>query len=84
MTCIGWGGAFKPYQVDKPDHFLFNTPHELGLEQGDTFGFINANTGAVGHEFDVRLSTLQRATADPAIKQLAEPKGIVTMASSED
>ncbi|MAI34612.1 MAG: hypothetical protein CBE00_10155 [Planctomycetaceae bacterium TMED240] len=36
------------------------------------------------HEFDVRLSTLQRATADPAIKQLSEPEGIVTVASSGD
>ena len=84
LTCIGWGGAFKPYQVDEPNHFLFNTPHRLGLKKGDTFGFINPNTGAVGHEFDVRLSTLQRATADPAIKQLVEPKGIVTVASSND
>ena len=84
LTCIGWGGAFKPYQVDKPDHFLFNTPHRVGLKKGETFGFINSTTGAVGHEFDVRLSTLQRATADPAIKQLAEPKGIVTVASSDD
>ncbi len=84
LTCIGWGGAFKPYQVNEPDHFLFNTPHRVGLKKGDTFGFINPKTGAVGHEFDVRLSTLQRATADPAIKQLAEPEGIVTVASSGD
>jgi len=84
LTCIGWGGAFKPYQVDEPNHFLFNTPHRVGLKKGDTFGFINSKTGAVGHEFDVRLSTLQRATADPAIKRLAEPKGIVTVASSDD
>lgn len=84
LTCIGWGGAFKPYQVNEPNHFLFNTPHRVGLKKGDTFGFINSNTGAVGHEFDVRLSTLQRATADPAIKQLAEPKGMVTVASSDD
>ena len=84
LTCIGWGGAFKPYQVDKPEHFLFNQPHKVGLKKGDQFGFIDQKTGAVGHEFDVRLSTLQRATADPAIKKLIEPKGIVTVASSED
>ena len=84
LTCIGWGGAFKPYQVNQPNHFLFNTPNRVGLKEGDTFGFINSKTGAVGHEFDVRLSTLQRATADPAIKQLAEPEGIVTVASSDD
>lgn len=84
LTCIGWGGAFKPYRVDQPDHFLFNEPHQLGLKKGDAFGFINPGTGAVGHEFDVRLSTLQRATADPAVKGLVEPDGIVTVASSHD
>ncbi len=84
LTCIGWGGAFKPYRVDQPDHFLFNRPHEVGLKKGDTFGFISKGVGAVGHEFDVRLSTLQRATADSAIKKLVEPKGIVTVASSND
>lgn len=84
LTCIGWGGAFKPYQVDQPDHFLFNTPHQVGLKKGDAFGFISKGVGAVGHEFDVRLSTLQRATADSAIKGLVEPQGIVTVASSND
>ncbi|MDV6032369.1 MAG: c-type cytochrome [Phycisphaera sp. RhM] len=84
LTCIGWGGAFKPYQVDQPEHFLFNTPHQVGLKKGDAFGFISKDMGAVGHEFDVRLSTLQRATADSAIKGLVEPKGIVTVASSND
>ncbi len=84
LTCIGWGGAFKPYRVDRPDHFLFNQPHQLGLQKGDTFGFVSNDVGAVGHEFDVRLSTLQRATADPVINGLVEPKGIVTVASSHD
>ena len=82
LTCIGWGQDFEPYRVDQPDHFLFNEPHKIGLKQGDTFGFISENTGAVGHEFDVRLSTLQRATADPVINGLVEPDGIVTVASS--
>ena len=84
LTCIGWGGAFKPYQVDQPEHFLFNKPHQVGLKKGDTFGIIREGVGAVGHEFDVRLSTLQRATADSAIKGLVEPKGMVTVASSND
>ena len=39
----------------------------------------------IGHEFDVRLSTLQREpTEDSAIKGLVEPEGIVTIASSND
>ena len=66
------------------NHFLFNHPHQLGVKKGDTFGFISEGTGAVGHEFDVRLSTLQRATADSVIKGLVEPKGITTVASSHD
>ena len=84
LTCIGWGQAFTPYRVDLPDHFLFNQPHQVGLKKGDAFGFIDKDIGAVGHEYDVRLSTLQRATADSAIKSLAEPRGIVTVASSND
>ncbi len=83
LTCIGWGGAFQPYQVEKSDHFLFNEPHLIDLKAGETFGYIDEKTGAVGHEFDVRLSTLQRATADPVIKGLVEPEGIVTIASGQ-
>ncbi len=82
LTCIGWGGAFQPYRVDLPEHFLFNQPHKIGLKQGETFGYVTDEIGAVGHEFDVRLSTLQRATLDPAIAGLVEPEGIVTVASS--
>ena len=82
LTCIGWGTAFKPYTVDQPDHFLFNHPHATGLKKGDTFGFISDDVGAVGHEFDVRLSTLQRATNDPVMEGLVEPEGIITVARS--
>nr|WP_161501429.1 PVC-type heme-binding CxxCH protein [Rhodopirellula sp. SM50] len=84
LTCIGWGGAFKPYQVEQPDHFLFQHPYPVGLRKGETFGWISQDVGAVGHEFDVRLSTLQRATADSAVKDLVEPSGITTIASSND
>ncbi len=85
LTCLGWsGGNFKPYQVDLPDHFLFRGPHELDLNQGDTFGFTSTGMGAVGHEYDVRLSTILRATQDPARKGLVEPEGITTLARSHD
>lgn len=83
LTCIGWGGAFQPYQVEMADHFLFQKPHRIKLKKGETFGYIDEKTGAVGHEFDVRLSTLQRATEDPVIKGLVEPEGITTIASSQ-
>jgi hypothetical protein len=85
LTCIGWSGAnFKPYQVDLPDHFLFKGPHPLNLNKGDTFGFTSTGMGAVGHEYDVRLSTILRATKDPARKGLVKPEGITTLASSQD
>jgi len=85
LTCAGWGGLnFKPYHADLPDHFLFNKPHKIDLKEGGPFGFVNKSIGAVGHEYDVRLSTLLRATRNPALKGLAEPKGIVTIASSQD
>ncbi len=85
LTCIGWGGGnFGHYQVDLPDHFLFNEPHKIGLQKGDAFGFANRNMGAVGHEYDVRLSTLLRATKDPVQGGLVEPEGITTLARSHD
>ena len=84
LECIGWGGAnFANYQVDAPDHFLFNTPNPIDLKRGDPFGFTNTNKGAVGHEYDVRLSTLLRATKNPVLKGLIEPEGIFTIASSQ-
>ena len=84
LECIGWGGAnFANYQADLPDHFLFNQPHKIELKKGDSFGFTNNKKGAVGHEYDVRLSTLLRATKNPVLKGLVEPKGIVTIASSQ-
>jgi N,N-dimethylformamidase len=84
LECIGWGGGnFANYQVDVPDHFLFAQPHKTGLKKGDPFGFTKGKTGAVGHEYDVRLSTLLRATKNPALKGLVEPEGIVTIASSQ-
>ena len=83
LECIGWGGGnFAHYQVDVPEHFLFNKPHKIELKKGDPFGFTNTKKGAVGHEYDVRLSTLLRATKNPALKGLVEPEGIVTIASS--
>ena len=83
LECIGWGGGnFAHYQVDVPEHFLFNKPHKIELKKGDPFGFTNSKKGAVGHEYDVRLSTLLRATKNLALKGLVEPEGIVTIASS--
>ena len=78
------GGGFKPYKIDLPDHFLFNGPHKIDLGNGEEFGFVNEKIGAVGHEYDVRLSTILDATKNPKVGGLVEPKGIVTVASSHD
>ena len=84
LECIGWGGGnFANYQVDLSDHFLFKKPYGIDLKKGEPFGFTNTKKGAVGHEYDVRLSTLLRATNNPALKGLVEPEGIVTIASSQ-
>jgi len=85
LECIGWsGGKFKPYQVDLPDHFLFNEPNKVEPKNGVAFGFVTDQLGAVGHEYDVRLSTLLKTTPNPALPGLVEPEGIVTIASSRD
>ena len=85
LTCIGWGGgSFKPYEVDLPDHFLFNKPHKVGLKQGEAFGFTHGKNGSVGHEYDVRLSTILKATDKPALEGLVEPAGITTLARAHD
>ncbi|MGI9244621.1 MAG: N,N-dimethylformamidase beta subunit family domain-containing protein, partial [Verrucomicrobiales bacterium] len=85
LTCIGWGGGkFGHYKVDAPDHFLFNGPHEIDLDEGAAFGFATETMGAVGHEYDVRLSTLLRATENPVLDGLVEPQGITTLARSHD
>lgn len=85
LTCSGWSGSnFKPYRADLPDHFLFQKPHKIEIKKGDAFGFVTDKLGAVGHEYDVRLSTLLAATPNPAVKGLVEPEGIVTLASSHD
>ena len=85
LECIGWGGGnFAHYQMDLPDHFLFNEPNKIELKKGEAFGFATKTMGAVGHEYDVRLSTLLRATENPALKGLVEPEGITTLARSHD
>lgn len=85
LSCIGWGGGkFGHYRVDQPDHFLFKGPSQITMQKGEPFGFANESMGAVGHEYDVRLSTLLRATKNPMLKGLVEPEGITTLARSHE
>ena len=94
LETFGWKSGsdqFKSYTVDHPEHFLFNTPHKTELAQGELMGEPNEELGflgAVGHEYDVRLSTLQTLTPSeklpPHFENLQEPTGMVSLARCYD
>jgi hypothetical protein len=87
LDTVGWWdtgpGQFGVYETALPDHFLFAN---LGLAKGDKFGSgpEGKEPRAVGHEADVRLSTLLRVTTEappPGAKLPGEePAGIQTLA----
>lgn len=85
---VGWafGNAedFGVYKVTDPDHFLFNYPHRLGLKKGDTFGHGPGGVlpRAVGHEWDLRLTTIAKMTKEVPEGEAfpVEPEGIRTIA----
>lgn len=65
LDTAGWAFAtaadFGVYRVEKADHFLFTTPHQVGLTHGATFG--HGPQGelprAIGHEWDLSTKTLK-------------------------
>jgi hypothetical protein len=76
LETLGWNNQnsaeqFGPYQVDRPDHFLFRWPLPVDVQEGDPIG--QGSDGGLplanGHEIDVRLSTLQ------ALQELPPPSG---------
>src|SRR5262245_45586250 len=69
-------GAFGTYDVTDPGHFLF---HGLGVTAGQEFSI-----KMVGHESDVRLSTLEALRTKPlppGATDPIEPPGITTLAT---
>src|SRR5687768_9812147 len=73
LETLGWNSPgkaenFGHYTVENPDHFLFNRPERLGLKKGDHFGQgpEGALPLAIGHEFDIRPSTLARLQEQPS------------------
>jgi hypothetical protein len=76
------------YKVEIPDHFLYNTPEKVGLGKGDCFGGEKdpaSGPKSVGHETDVRLSTLvnrfTKGEPPPGANIIPqEPEGIITLA----
>ena len=84
LDCCGWAGVDGVYHADRPDHFLFTRPENAGLARNETFGHAGGGKYpmAVGHEWDVRLSTLARLTrrVPPGGELPEEPEGITTLA----
>jgi N,N-dimethylformamidase len=64
-----------PYRVRNPDHFLFRRPVDLGLREGDALAAAPAKPmpQPIGHEGDVRVSTLAKFLAEPAPPGAAQP-----------
>jgi hypothetical protein len=68
--------------VRQPGHFLFHTPLETGLGEGDTFGHGPGGSlpRAVGHEWDLTIATLRRVTTDvPADAVLPDPQAEIVV-----
>jgi hypothetical protein len=88
LETAGWAFAeaadFGVYRVKQPDHFLFTTPLKTGLPAGATFGQgpAGALPRAVGHEWDITISTLlSRTGTAPRDAVLPRPQdGIVVLA----
>ena len=85
LECCGWTGATDgAYHTDLPEHFLFTQPEDANLVKSETFGHARdrAYPVALGHEWDVRLSTLSKMTRsvpeDAVLPE--EPEGITTLA----
>ncbi|MEO2014352.1 MAG: LamG domain-containing protein [Fuerstiella sp.] len=75
-----------PYRVSSPDHFLFNHPHALEFKQGDYLGQAPpGRPSIIGHEGDIRISTLARIAARPlpagATHPEQDPAGITLLAA---
>ncbi|MFS2102527.1 LamG domain-containing protein [Variovorax sp. Varisp85] len=68
LETAGWafadGDDFGVYHVELPAHALFNEPQPLGLGKGETFGHAPGGglPRAIGHEWDLTLSTLAKMT----------------------
>lgn len=75
-----------PYKVRSPDHFLFRRPNDLRLDEGDSLAGApgRALPQPIGHEADVRVSTLAKFLVEPvpegAVLPADDPDGITVLA----
>jgi hypothetical protein len=76
FSLVGVGSAgVGPYLVRNPGHFLFREPVDLALHEGDSLGQSPGSPlpQPIGHEGDVRVSTLARFLVDPPPEGMAQP-----------
>lgn len=90
LDIIGWNHQanpknFGPYVVEDANHFLFTTPEQSGLKNGDKFGWSEGKMPmANGHEMDIRPSTfaaLQEAPSPEGGVVPSDPPGMVRIAN---
>jgi hypothetical protein len=82
-----WAPVVGPYKVRDPDHFLFKRTHDLQLRAGDALGGAPGRLlpQPIGHEGDVRVSTLARFLVEPlptgaSAPPSVDPAGITLLA----
>ena len=85
LVGVGTDGV-GPYKVRDPDHFLFRRPNDLKLRAGDTFAGTPGRPlpQPIGHEGDVRVSTIARFLVEPpppgGSQPTEDPAGITLLA----
>jgi len=87
LSLLGVGApGVGPFKVRSPGHFLFRDPIDLKLREGDLFGKSpgTALPQPIGHEADVRVSTLAKflveAAPDGGTQPTEDPSGITLLA----
>lgn len=85
LESVGAPGV-GPYKVRNPDHFLFRQPNDLKLSEGDSFGHTPGRPlpQPIGHEGDVRVSTIAKFLVTPppvgGAQPTEDPAGITLLA----
>src|SRR5262249_29018044 len=87
LALVGVGATgLGPYRVRNADHFLFRQPTDRALRDGEMSGRAAGSPlpQPIGHESDVRVSTLARFLAEPpppgGIQPEADPPGMTLLA----
>jgi N,N-dimethylformamidase beta subunit-like, C-terminal/Concanavalin A-like lectin/glucanases superfamily len=76
FSLVGVGSTgVGPYLVRNANHFLFREPVDLHLRDGDRLGLAPGQQlpQPIGHEGDVRVSTLARFQVEPPPEGMAQP-----------